>query len=217
MTALAQPVALGDTNAVAANTVSATLGTAPTPGNLLVAVVMFGNTAVTVHPWGAAAHVAAVNTTVARVSIYSKVAAASEPAAVAVTFSASLTTHRLAVYEFSPTSGLAWAGFDGSATAIDAGVTTATLTSGTTPATTTADSVAVAGWSMNGAPGAQVSITNGFTSTLQPTAWSAYKILTATGTQESTLTWTTARRVAAAIATFKQGAPNSSAGFLGIL
>ena len=217
MTALAQAVAVADTSAATSTVVSATLASPPTPGNLLIAVTLMVNATTTVHPWGVPPHIAAVNTTVARESIYSKVAVPGEPSTISVTFASSATTYRLAVYEVAPTAGLAWLGFDGSGSAADAGVAAATLSSGTTPPTSTPDGIAVAAWGMNGAPGAFVSITNGFTATPMQSGWTAHKILTGTGPQESTLTWTGARRVGAAIATFKQGVPVSSAGFLALL
>lgn len=217
MTALIQS-GVANTSALAASSVSVTLGATPTQGNLLVAVLNLAATTVSATPWGATADSTSILAATLRTVIYSKTATAGESATVSATLSASATTHRLSVYEFSPTSGLVWAGLDKQATNTDAGTTVATLSSGTTAATTSTDGVAVAGFSFNGTF-TGLTLTNGYTSLLNGNATTGHLILTATGAQETTASWTTARRVSAAIAAYKQSAAGagSGAGFLSIL
>lgn len=217
MTALAQPVVTADTSALASTTVTASYATQPTPGNLMVAVLLVGNSVPSAFPWGIPAAASSIIAGVARCYACAKVAGMTEPLAVSATMGGSLTNHKLAIYEVAPSANREWAGLDQSAGQVDTGVNIATLSTGTTPPTTFADGFAVAGWSMSGTTGAQVSITNGFTSINQLSGFPAHKILTATGPQESTLTWTTARRAAAVVAAFKQRVPVPSSAFLSLL
>jgi len=199
----------------AATSVSVTLGAAPTPGNLLVAVLNLAANTVSATPWGATADATSILAATLRTVIYSKIAGASESATISATLSSSATTHRLTVYEFAPTAGLAWQGIDKLATNQDAGATVTTLSTGTTAATTATDGVAVAGFSFNGAF-TGLTLTNGYTSLLNGNSVTGHLVLTATGTQETTASWTTARRVSAAVAAYKQGV-GSSAAFLSLL
>lgn len=217
MTALIQS-GTANTSALASASVSVTLGATPTQGNLLVGVLMLASNTVSATPWGATADSTSIIAALLRTVIYSKVAGAGESATVSATLSASATTHRLNVYEFSPTAGLTWAGLDKQNINQDAGVTVSTLSSGTTAATTSADGVAVAGFAMN-STFTGLTLSNGYTALTNGNGATGHLILTATGTQETTASWTTARRVGSAIATYKQAAAavNTGAGFLSIL
>lgn len=198
-------------------TISVTLPAPPTPGNLLVAVLGAGAANPTATPWGVAVDASSIITASIRQFVYSKVAGASEPATVSATL-ASQNTHRLTVYEFAPTAGKSWTGLDAQAVAQDAGVTVTALTSGTTPPTTAVDGVAVAAFTMNSTV-AGFALTNGYAPVTNGNGGSGHLVLTAPGAQETTASWTTARRVAGAIAAYKQavGAPNTGTGFLALI
>lgn len=191
---------------------TASFASAPTQGSLLVAVIT-GNASVTFSttPFGATADRERVITSQCAVRIYSKVAGASESADVTAQWS-SASSYDVTLYEFSPTSGKVWDStrIDQTTDNVDAGSGVTSLSTGTTSATTVADDVVVGAVGHNGLSGAANTATNSFTAQATPTAplrgRVAHLLASSTGTQETTLGWTTARRAVSAIVAYKQTA-----------
>lgn len=215
--------ATADNSAAASNVLTATLPAPPKAGNLLVTVMPIAATSVPAGggPWpGVIADVISQISGSMRVFIFSKIAAVGEPATQTVTFSNSVNTHRLNCYEFAAPPGNVWTGLGQTAINQDSGVAATTLSSGTT-AMTNKEVIAVAGFSMSNTI-TGVTITNGYTPLLNPPitplAVTGHLILSGPGTQSTTATWPTARRVAGAIATYSVGVPPPTQGsFLALL
>jgi hypothetical protein len=137
-----------------------------------------------------------------RVHCYSKVADGSETA---FAWTGSVSQGQACnMWEFSGIAGGVLDQF-----ANGSGTTVTSMSTGTTPTTTAADEVAVAvvacGSSLSGPATWSNSFINGSVA-FASSRWS-YKILSATGTQESTFgVWTTARTGNSAILTYKAGA-----------
>jgi len=190
----------------ASNSVTVSWTSTPTSGNLLVAraIGAAATDAGAISGWTLVSS-ARYGATTGFVSIFVKVAGGSE-GNVTVTFTGSNPT-RLVIEEWSSSTGWAATPLDQSANTNNAGSTVTSRSTGTTGTTTVADELAVSviGW---GSAVTGISWSNSFTDSFsQPTGsltfGGAHKTLSATGTVETTASWTTARLAGAAIATFK--------------
>lgn len=189
-------------------TTSATVSwdSTPTAGNLLIArsYVLGGTSSGAITGWTQVINVlyGAGNRYVA---IYWKIAGASEGD---VTCSAtSATTTRLVIEEWSSSTGWPSDPFDQSASTATDGTLVTSRSSGTTGTTAVADELAVAVWA-SGNTVTAISFTNSFTLSFeQPTGsltfWGAHKVLSSTGTVETTASWTTSRVCGGAIGVFR--------------
>lgn len=188
----------------ASNSVTVSWTSTPTAGNLLVAraIGVSATAAGAITGWTRVVS-AQYGSTAGHVAIFFKIAGASE-GNVTVTFTGATTT-RLVIEEWSNSAG--WAGSDVSANVNNTGSSVTSRSSGTTGTTAQADELAVAVWGAGGAV-TSISFTNSFTSSFQQptgslTFWGAHKVLSATGTVETTASWTTARLCGGCVATFK--------------
>jgi hypothetical protein len=202
--------------------ISATLGSAITPGNLLVAVITsHGPLTSPVYPLSGTPDITGSQT--AFVAIVSKVAGVGE--STTITASASIVRNwGLTVYEVAPDSGRTWLGLDKTASA---GANAATsLAVGPTTAQAEVDDFAACGFGFSLASAASShALTSGYTvdtaASGNTRGFAGRKLLTgSSAATSSTGSWTTSVNAAAALATYKQSAPPvaaSGAGFLGLL
>ena len=179
-----------------ATTSSVTLNAAPTEGDLLVARV--GTTA-TGRTFSMSGWTPGPKND--RAQIFYKVAGAGEGATITTNLSGSATTLRLLVDE--------WSHID-TVTPLDTSVSTekgsalTSLSTGVTATTSVADSVTLTMHMLNGNAGGGVTFTNGFrTDQASGPVIAGSKVLTASGTQETTASWTTARAANAIIVVFR--------------
>lgn len=190
---------------VTANAITATLTPKPIENNLLVAVMVtasvFANINSVPAGWTAAVH---QDRSTANTSIWYKVAGAAEPTDTTFGFTASV----LSTLMLLEIRGIATAAPLDQVVSTDGGAGAVTgLSTGTTPATTQADEIAIAGWGQASSGAAYGTPTNNFRqaaavgSSARLTAAAA--ILTATGTVESTVAWVASRVSTAVLATFK--------------
>ena len=195
----------------ASNSVTISWNSTPTSGNLLIARAI-GAAATdggAISGW-TKTDSARYGASTGHVAIFFKKAGASE-GDVTVTFT-SATTTRMVIEEWNNSDG--WDTVDQHTYADNAGSTVTSKSTGTTGSTTVADelSVSVIGW---GSAVTGISWSNSFTASFeQPTGAltfaGAHKVLSSTGAQETTASWTTARLAGAAIATFKGNAPSGN-------
>ena len=179
-----------------ATTSSVTLNAAPTEGDLLVARV--GTTA-TGRTFSMSGWTPGPKND--RAQFFYKIVGAGESATITTNLSGSATTLRLLVDE--------WSHID-TVTPLDASVSTAkgsaltSLSTGVTATTSVADSIALTMHMLNGNAGGGVTFTNGFrTDQASGPVIAGSKVLTASGTQETTASWTTARAANAIIVVFR--------------
>lgn len=192
----------------ASNSVTVSWTSTPTSGNLLVAraIGVGASDGGSITGWTRVDY-ARYGASTGYVAIFVKVAGAGE-GNVTVTFTGSNPT-RLVIEEWSNSDGWASSPID-QYTHSDAGSTVTSKSTGTTGTTTINDELAVSviGW---GSAVTSISWSNSFTSSFEQPASitfsGAHKVLSATGTQETTASWTTARLAGAAIGTFKGNAP----------
>lgn len=194
-------------------TASQTFASAPTSGNLLIARcrAVSATAGGTIPGWTAAISVQ-YGPSSGWITILYKISDGSETGAITVTF-ASGTATSIDIEEWNNTDP--WTGLDKTAST---GSTSATSKStGTTADTTVNDELCIAYWGAAGtitSPSWSSSFTTSFS---EPSGAiievGGHKVVSATGPQESTLSWTTARYSAACIATFygTAVAPPSSA------
>jgi hypothetical protein len=192
------------------NAVTVSWASTPTAGNLLIAraIGVVATDGGTIAGW-TRVDFARYGTTTGYVSIFVKVAGAGE-GNVTVTFTAA-TTARLVIEEWSNTDGWQSTPQDQFTHANSTSSVTSKST-GTTGTTTIADELAISVIGFGGAV-TGISWSQSFTASFaQPTGSllfaGAHKILSATGTVETTASWTTSRLAGAAIATFKGNAPS---------
>jgi hypothetical protein len=206
-------IASQDATATATATpVAATFPATPTQGNLLVGWLEFNDaTSVVTAPsgWSQAILRQAASGAGRSVGIFYKVAGASEPTAASFATSGAPTSLGLRIAEYSSSTGWLASPLDVSAGADSGTNTVVSQTSGTTAATAKAVELAVAGFVLLGASSAE-SWTNGFVLVVAKVSqvvttilFGVEQVLAAVGTQETTENWTSARRVAACIATFQ--------------
>lgn len=190
----------------AGNSVTVPWDSTPTAGNLLIARAIGAAAADggDIPDWVRVDY-ARYGATTGRVSIFVKKAGASE-GDVTVTFTGASTT-RLFIEEWHSSTGWPDVPTDKSTHLDNTGSTVTSKSTGTTGTTIVADelSVSVIGW---GSAVTGISWSNSFSASFeQPTGAltfaGAHKILSSTGTQETTASWTTARLAGAAIATFR--------------
>lgn len=185
----------------AATSSTATYGATPTDGDKLVAFFRAQTALANITlpaGWSNAVSIEGSSALVSLVIAYKD--ASGDGTGVVFTTSASVQQD-LAIAEYS---GLLAGGPDKTASAASAGTATSQST-GTTAATTQADELVLAAMGLNGSAGGFANTwTNSFLqqAALVRSTW-AHRIVTATGTFETTEGWTTTQRAAAAIATFK--------------
>ena len=192
-----------------ASSISATYGSTPAQDNLLVLVHHYRNTGTLTLPagWTEAVSQQGSGSTI---TIAYKVAGAAE--GTDVTVSVSPSGHQtMTIFEYEGLSIVT--PLDQTASNFDI-TTTTSCSTGTTPTTTGADQLLIAGIGLNGtSDGWANTWTNSFSqqSTVVSTGGSAAnrsasstadRIVTATGTYETTESWTTSRNCQAAIVTF---------------
>lgn len=183
----------------------ATYLSTPTSGNLLIAVIR-GSTAASnasISGWTKAVNV--LYSGAGEVVLFYKVAGAGESTSVSVAWTSSTQTD-ISIEE--------WGGFTGTPT-LDKTASTATTggavasrSSGTTATTTDANELCIAAWAMGASvTAASQSYTNSFVEEsdifASHYAFYASRVVTSTGTFESTEAWTTSRVCGGIIATFK--------------
>lgn len=182
---------------------SVTLDTAPTQGNLVVALVSVSGTITNpVYPLGATEPDATATDTGIAYAFH-KTAGANESAT--VTFSSDTArTMTLSVIEVAPTGGKSWNGLDKTATAV--GPSGTSLAVGPTAAQAEADNFAAVMMVPAGTIGTTApSYTNGYTAiTGTDRSASGYKVLSDAAATSTTISWVTARTTAAVLATYKQ-------------
>ncbi len=200
--------ATAGTPAVAAS-VTASYGSAPTKDNMLILVHHYRGTGTVTLPVGWIEAVSQQGSG-STITIAYKVAGTAEGTDVTVSVSPS-NPQTLTIFEYEGLSIVS--PLDQTASNFDLATVTSCST-GTTPATTSADQLLIAGLGLNGESGGWANTwTNGFTeqSTVASTGGgaanrsassTAERIVSATGTYETTEGWTTARTCQAAIVTF---------------
>ena len=198
--------------------VTATYGAAPTEDNLLVLVHHYRDIGTVTLPAGWTEAVALVDSG-STITIAYKIAGAAE--GTDVTVSVSVADHQtITIFEYSGIDTVSPLDRTASNACPTAGTSCST---GTTATTVRADELVVAGIGLNGTSGGWANTwTNGFTqqSTVESTGGpgtgrsassTADRILSATGTFETTESWTTSRSAQGAIATFKiAGGPSAA-------
>lgn len=199
--------------------VAATFTSAPTQDNLLICAhhADAGSPTVTLPTNWSEAVTVLRSATGTRTTIGYRVAGASESSTVTVTTDAS-TSQGLSIFEYSGMSTTQGTVLDQTASNTTGGATSAST--GTTLATAEADELVIAAIGLSGSgDGWGNAWTNSF---VQQTTvadgsgagWSdhttAHRIATATGTFETTESWTTTRNSANVIATFKAGASGTT-------
>lgn len=202
--AIAQ-VQLKRTTTVSGTSHAHTVTSTPTDNNLLVAVINFagGDPGTITRPSGWSLAIEAQRGSAQKIGIYYKVAASEGTSWTWTTANAVQSV--CTIYEYSGLDSSQAAVLD-KTTSNDGGAGTVTsLSTGTTVATTLADELLAAGIGLTGSSGSAFSWTNSFTDdgTGSAGAGTAVRIVSATGTYETTGSWTTARTAVAAIATFK--------------
>lgn len=191
------------TNSSATNSVVATYPATPIQGDLLTALAYSsgGPNTLAISGWTSVVQMQYGSANVHCVGLLIKTAGASESTTVTATVAASTA---MALY-ISEWQGATASPLDVTATTADTGADVTSRSSGTTGVTSQADELAIGLWGLANTNGGSISYTNSFTSLSSSYArlLTAYKILTATGTQESTATWATGRRAVGIIATFR--------------
>ena len=186
----------------ASGTTSATASyvNTPTEGNLLIAYAGHGaETMAGASISGFTLVVSAKTNTSRCVGIYYKIAGAAESKNVVLT---GTNPCRIAIEEWS---GLTLATPDASASTADTGSSVTSRSSGTTGTTVAVEELAVAVVPPSG-PTASQTWSNSFTQTYGTSNFfTAYRLLSVTGSCETTLSWTTAKQAGGMIATFRAG------------
>ena len=196
--------------------ITASFGSAPTQDNLLVLVHHYRNTATVTLPAGWAQAVLEQNSG-SKITIAYKIAGAAEASDVTVSVSSS-DDQTITIFEYDGIDTVS--PLDQTASNSVGTGNPNSCSTGTTPTTTTADELVIAGVGLNGTSGGWGNTwTNGFTqqstvvSTVTPqdqnksASSTADNIVSATGTFETTESWTTGRKCQAAIATFREPIP----------
>lgn len=192
--------------AITQTTVTTTLGSTPTSGNLLVAVhsVVQTSVAANVTPpagWTLAKAQSYGSSSRNRLAVYYKVAGGSESTSVTFT-DATAGSHTLEIFEYSGTSGTVDVT---SGASITSGSAT-TATCGPTSATAIAKELAVAVIALDGSSATWASSwTNSYVvqHTVPLRQRTAIKVLSAAGAQTTAEAWTSARMWAAVLVTFR--------------
>ncbi|MEA2000478.1 MAG: RHS repeat-associated core domain-containing protein [Actinomycetota bacterium] len=202
------------TESYASDTISLTLDSAPTPGNLLVVVAASGaggiHTDGDPNGYGPPDYEAARPGYYDTRAVWSKVAQPGDSSTITVRFTAN-EEHGLAVFEYS---GLGNAVFDVGADESSDYTDVTALTTGTTPTTTDPYEIAIAFWNRWGPASTTTSYSNGFIEQVDLNYNGSHgfhvatKILTSTGAVESTMSDFSGSWTHSMVATFKaDGAP----------
>lgn len=197
----------GPTRGTGTTSATGTFGSAPTEGNLLVARAKgaAATAAGAISGWTAQKSVQ-YGVSSGWITLLFKVAGASEPTNVTVSFPGATAT-AIEIEEWSNSDGWDTADKDAST----ATSSTTSKSSGTTGTTTMADELLLVHAAMGGAV-TSPSWNNGFSTDFTEPSGAIVevggsKVVSAIGTYESTLTWTTTRYCAALIVTFKGFTP----------
>ena len=200
---------------VVGTTVTTTFKQTPTQGNLLVCV--YGGKISDANLTGPGAGWTKAVSRQASVSLaagmWYKIAGAAEATAVVCTQAGAAAPQWVQIYEYP---GVTATPLDVTASNSSAGAVV-TLATGTTLATAQADELVIAAWQTNDPAGRLSSVTDSFEPELasnlgDPALFAAAKVVSATGTQTSTGTWTTSNACVGLIATFKLSAAPSTSG-----
>lgn len=194
-------------NSNATSSIQATLSAAPTVGNTLIAAISANvtNTAFSMTGW---TKVHGADWTSGRgIATYYRVVQPGDATTVARATATGATAMDIVVVEIAGRVGASDVVFD--ATPVASGTSMAI---GPTAATAVANEFAFAMAGFPSGPGAVVGWTNGFTNIPQATRLlAAGKSLSATGTQSTTVTWTTSRAAGGMLITFTEAAPTVTA------
>ena len=203
-TSAAQDVNIG-------TTLTATLGSTPAVGDLLVAAIFTRSDTAPTNPSGWSTAITVTNATeVDYLVIAYKVAVVSEPTAVVFTGFAAGAERALGIFDWFSFNGFAAAPLDKTASTGRTASATS-LSSGTTATILQPDELCIAAWGIRDGVTA-TSVDSSFTqqhsfidihSTTNAYLIDAYRAVTATGAYATTASWTTARTAMGAIATFK--------------
>jgi hypothetical protein len=188
-------------NSRAGNDVTAAFVDTPTEGNLLIAFGRGPSAATNASISGWTLATSTLNTVAGWIVLFYKVAGAAESKNVTLAWTSSTDT-RLIIEEWS---GLSATPLDKVADLDNTGSTVTSKSSGTTDTTTVADELCIAAFS-HGSTISDQSWSNSFTEEYGVAAGLMYlgsKVVSSTGAQETTLSWTTARLTGGLIATFK--------------
>lgn len=188
----------------AGTSVTASFSTTPTPGNLLIALGRSGGSVIanaSIPGWSLACSSLIVSGG-STLGLWYKVVGAGEAKDVTLSWTNSTVT-KVIIEEWS---GLSLAPLDQTASAHDTGSTVTNRSSGTTPPTTFPDELCLAGFGLGDTVSAESwshSFAREYRESATPMFLLGAKIVSTTGTCETTLSWTTARRAGGLIATFK--------------
>jgi len=190
-------------NSASADTVTTSYTNTPTQGNLLLAFAKGVGSDTNASISGFTKAVGVQMSSTSWTALFYKVAGASESKDVVVVWTGSTST----AMEIAEYSGLSSPVLDQVQYNTYSGANVTAWSSGTTPTTTAAVELCIAGFWMSGATGNAVSYTNSFVESKHGTNHSlATRVTAATGAYETTYTWTTAVKCGGLIATFK-GSP----------
>jgi hypothetical protein len=186
---------------------AASFANTPTQGNLLIALGKGSNviTNASISGWTLATSTLAGTT--GTIGLWYKIAGAAESKDVSLVWTGSTSTF-IGIEEWT---GISSSPLDKVANTNSDGSTVSSRSSGTTAATTVADELIIAGFGMGNNVTAG-SLTNSFTAEWALSGYQYYlasKIVSSTGAQETTMSWTTARLAGGLIATFKGGATST--------
>jgi hypothetical protein len=192
-------VQFGAWGGVAGETRTKSFTNTPTAGNLLIAWATGETVASNVSIPGFTLVVSELAGSTASGAIFYKIAGAAESKDVVITWTGSTQTN-ICIAEYS---GIVAAAPDKTANADNDSTSATAQTSGTTDTTSVAEELAVALFQTRAAVTSQ-SYSNGFTEVSSSSGlnFSAYKVLSATGAQETTMSWTTSVNSGGCIATF---------------
>jgi len=181
--------------------VSVNFPNTPTEGNLMIALCRGTQVATnaSIPGWTQATSTESNDPDVEFIVLFYKVAGAGESKTVTLTWTSS-TVVNMIIEEWT---GLSATPLDQIANVNAIATEAASRSSGTTPTTTVADELCIAGFAMNNSVSAQ-SWSNSFTEEYDYNyLFLGSRIVSSTGTYETTLSWTTNRECGGLIATFK--------------
>ncbi len=189
------------------NSVTLAYTYAPTPGNLLIAEGRFGGGRTPTMPAGWQLAVANTLSSSPRAVVFYKIAGADEPRSVTLTASGNVSQMSLTLFEYAGLSSEQTTVFDAGAASNLASASS--ISSGATPVTTRADELLIAGLHLGGSRAFNNTWTNGFRYLTSANYHEfAYKVVSATGSFETTESWGgTATSASMTLAGFKGSGP----------
>ncbi|MBK8811289.1 MAG: carboxypeptidase regulatory-like domain-containing protein [Acidobacteria bacterium] len=189
------------------NSVTLAYTYAPTPGNLLIAEGRFGTGRTPTMPAGWQLAVANTLSSSPRAVVFYKIAGAAEPQSVTLTASGNVSSMSLTLFEYAGLKSEQASVFDtGAANNL---ASASSISSGATPVTTQADELLIAGLHLGGSRAFGNTWTNGFRYLTSANYHEfAYKVVSATGSFETTESWGgTATSASMTLASFKGAGP----------